>query len=210
MLLNLVYFCHLIVEQLLVLHLYEFLGHCFYNCLCIYNIAILYFSHISSCFLVIFRCFSTYRIHCSFVWRITLYFECIYLQPHPISNCLVLYVKGLLYYENPKDVWNTPRNPYGNIVCHIGMKKLFTMLLKQFHVELRSSMPTKKLTLLLQYILPKLVYEIMSFIFSREVCQVYKEHPCSYKILPTLFLRSSFKGVCIKDHVLFVDVQPLS
>ena len=103
-----------------------------------------------------------------------------------------------------------PDAPFENNVQRIGLPKFFTMLLDKFHVELWSFMTKLKLFPLLRHILPSTVMKTLSFILSREDCHDFKNYPSCYKMCDTLFKKPTFRVVCAKNQILFVDVRLVS
>ena len=94
-------------------------------------------------------------------------FQCMYAPPHLIKKCVVLYVRGLLYFVDPSLGPSSPDALFQNIALHPGVPKLFAMLLDKFHVGLWSSMTKLKLFPLLRHIFPPVVMKTLSFVFSR-------------------------------------------
>lgn len=101
-------------------------------------------------------------------------------------------------------------NPHGNIVKRPGVKKLFEMLLSQFHVAIWSKMPCQKLRPLLAHILQEEVIQRLSFIFSREDLDQKEKFPWSYKMSSIVCSKMRSRDVCKPNQVLFVDVSPVS
>ena len=104
-------------------------------------------------------------------------FQCIYASPHLVKKCVVLCIKGSLYFVDPSLGPTFPNAPFRNIVQRPGVPKLFTMLLDKFHIRLWSSLTKLKLFPLLQHIFPAAVMKTLSFIFSRENCHDFKNYP---------------------------------
>jgi len=92
-----------------------------------------------------------------------------FTQLHYNKKCVLLYVTGLLRYN--QNVQPYSWNGHQNVVKDRGLIKLFGMLLQKFHVGLWSKTPMQNLMPLLEYLLPKdMIYKI-SFIFGREYCE---------------------------------------
>ena len=137
-------------------------------------------------------------------------FQCMYAPPHPVKKCMVLCIRGLLYYVDPSLGPTSPDTPFRNIVHRPGLSKLFSMLLDRFHVGLWSSMTKLKLLPLLRHILPPNVMKTLSFIFSREDCRDFKNYPACYRTCDALFRKPASRVVCVENQILFVDVRPVS
>ena len=104
---------------------------------------------------------------CSYV-SLFLYFQgnafqvlCMYAPPHPVKKCVVLCVRGLLYFVDPSLGPSSPDAPFRNIVQRLWVPKLFAMLLNKFHVGLWSSITKLKLFPLLRHILPPTVMKTL-------------------------------------------------
>ena len=50
----------------------------------------------------------------------------------------------------------------------------------------------------------------VSFIFSREDCQDFKNYPACNKTGDALFRKPASRVVCVENQILFVDVRPVS
>ena len=137
-------------------------------------------------------------------------FQCMYVPPHLVKKCVVLCVRGLLYFVDPSFGPTSPNTPFWNIVQRPGVPKLFAMLLDKFHVGLWSSMTKLKLFPLLRHILSLAIMKTLSFIFSREDCRDFKNYPLCYKMCDTLFRRPASRVVCAENQILFVEVCLIS
>ena len=137
-------------------------------------------------------------------------FQCMYAPPHPVKKCVVLCVRGLLYFVDPSLSPTSLDAPFRNIVQCPGLSKLFSMLLDRFHIRLWSSMTKLKLLPLLRHILPPNVMKTLSFIFSRKDCRDFKNYPACYKTCDALFRKPASRVVCVENQILFVDVRPVS
>ena len=126
-------------------------------------------------------------------------FQCMYAPPHPVKKCVVLCVRGLLYFMDPSLGPSSSNAPFQNIVLCLGVPKLFAMLLDKFHVGLWSSMTKLKLFPLLRHILSPAVMKTLSFIFSREGCRDFKNYPSYYKMCDTLFRKPASRVVCAEN-----------
>ena len=137
-------------------------------------------------------------------------FQCMYAPLHPVKKCVVLCVRGLLCFVDPSLGTSSPDAPFRNIVQHLGVPKLFAMLLDKFHVRLWSSITKLQLFPLLRHILPPAVMKTLLFIFSREDCHDFKNYPSCYKMCDILFRKLASRVVCAENQVLFVDVRLVS
>ena len=140
----------------------------------------------------------------------TFQFQCMYAPPHLVKKCVVLCVKGLLYFVDPSLGPTSLDAPFRNIVQRLGVPKLFAMLLDKFHIGLWSSMTKLKLFPLLRHILLPAVMKTLSFIFSREDCRDFKNYLSCYKMCDTFFRKPASRVVCAENQILFVDVRPVS
>ena len=129
-------------------------------------------------------------------------FHYMYALPHPVKKCIVLYVRGLLYFVNPNLGPSSPDAPFWNIFHCLGVTKLFVMLLEKFHIRLLSSMTKSKLFPLLQHIFVDNVIESLSFIFSKEDYQDFKNYLYCYKMCDILLMKTISRALCAKDQIL--------
>ena len=129
-----------------------------------------------------------------------------YAPPHLIKKCVILCIRGLLYFVNSSVRPTSPDAPFQNIIQHPGVTKVFLMVLQKFHVGLWSSMTKLKLFPLLRHILSAAILNSLSFIFSKEECHDFMKYPLCYKMCDTLFQNTTSRAVCAKNQILFVDV----
>ena len=111
----------------------------------------------------------------------------------------------LLVCKDPTKKPNSSNVTY-NYICRPGIVKLFSKLLEsKFAIGISLALPRRKPIPLLEYLVPKELYQRLSLVWGRDMCGSPKNDTLYFKPLKTLLTKGGSRDVRKMDQVLIID-----
>lgn len=124
-----------------------------------------------------------------------------------MQNVIVFSVNGVLCFEDYGG-FNPAMLDFKRIRRRPGLHSFLRILLKHFHVGIWSSMPSGRLRLVIEFLLPQDIRSKLLFVYGRNKCHKPDWYPYCDKVILRLTNDYRTREVCRPDRILMVDDFP--